>query len=34
MRDLWKQADAGDTREPVKLDIPPHGVLMLRLTPQ
>jgi alpha-galactosidase len=34
LRDLWKHREAGDTSAPLKLDIPPHGVLMLRLTPQ
>lgn len=34
IRDLWKHEDAGNTNDPINLDIPPHGVTMVRLTPQ
>ena len=34
IRDLWQHKDTGDTAEPIELDIPPHGVTLVRLTPQ
>ncbi len=34
IRDLWQHKDTGDTGRPIELDIPPHGVTMLRLSPQ
>ena len=32
--DLWKHEDLGNTNDPINLDIPPHGVLMVRMKPQ
>lgn len=34
IRDLWKQQNLNNTRNPIKLNVPPHGVLLLRLTPE
>jgi alpha-galactosidase len=33
MRDLWAHENTGTTADDLPLDIPPHGVLMLRLKP-
>ncbi len=33
MRDLWKHGDIGTTADVLNTEIPPHGILMLRLTP-
>lgn len=33
MRDLWKHTEAGSTETPAELNIPGHGVMMLRLIP-
>jgi alpha-galactosidase len=32
LRDLWKQANVGDTKKPLKASIQSHNVLMLRLS--
>ncbi|MGE4585918.1 MAG: glycoside hydrolase family 27 protein [Mangrovibacterium sp.] len=32
--DLWNHRDIGNTEEPLKQQIPPHGVLMVRLVPK
>lgn len=32
IRDLWMKKDAGDTKKPLKVTVPPHDVLMLRLS--
>jgi len=34
MRDLWQHKDIGNTGKNLTADIPAHGVLMLRLTPE
>lgn len=34
MRDLWKHENIGTTDGSLALDIPPHGVLLLRLSPR
>ena len=31
VRDLWAHKDIGNTRDRLRGDIPPHGVLMVRL---
>ena len=31
IRDLWQHKDIGTTQDRLKADIPPHGVLMVRL---
>ena len=33
IRDLWKHTEIGTTQKPTQLNIPPHGVLMVRLKP-
>jgi alpha-galactosidase len=33
IRDLWKHKSLKTTREPLKLNVPSHGVLMVKLTP-
>jgi hypothetical protein len=33
VRDLWRQTDLPDARGALKLAIPPHGVVLLKLTP-
>jgi len=33
MRDLWQAQNLGDTGKPLTLDIPPHGVTLVRLKP-
>jgi alpha-galactosidase len=32
LRDLWLKKDMGDTKQPLKATIPPHDVLVMRLT--
>lgn len=34
VRDLWKHKEIGTTRERLLTDVPPHGVVMVRLTPK
>jgi alpha-galactosidase len=33
VRDLWRQTDLPDTRGALKLAVPPHGVVLLKLNP-
>lgn len=32
LRNLWTKKDAGDTRKPLKANLPPHDILVLRLS--
>jgi alpha-galactosidase len=32
MRDVWRAADLGPSQQPITRDIPPHGVVLLRVS--
>ena len=34
VRDLWKQKDLGTASDKMSFDVPVHGVVLLRLTPE
>ncbi len=34
IRNLWQQKDVGSTAENMQFTVPPHGVILLQLTPQ
>jgi alpha-galactosidase len=34
VRDLWRQQDVGEFREAFQVDVPRHGVALVRLWPQ